>query len=131
MEASRSCNLWTVALDDEEGVQTRINDLPTIPLILCLSLNKQEAVFIDQSKSILGDDQYRHATKQAIHKNTVKVPEYCFEQIKICPAFNDYLFGKQTLGIVTESGMVNVTGLKNGTRLFYSDDLGLVIEKTT
>lgn len=131
MEASRSCNLWTVALDDEEGVQTRLNELPTILLILCLSLNKQEAVFIDQSKGILGNDQYKLATKQAIHKNMVKVPEYCFEQIKICPAFSDYLFGKQTVGIVTESGTVDVTELKNGTRLFYSDELGLVIKNSS
>ena len=30
MIASRNCNLWQVALEDEEGVQTRINDVPTI-----------------------------------------------------------------------------------------------------
>jgi len=129
--AARSCNLWTVALDDEEGVQTRINELPTIPLILCLSLNQQEVIFIDQSKGILGSDQHKLATKQAIHKNMVKVPEYCFEQIKLCATFSDYLFGKQTVGIVTENGMVNVKGLKNGIRFFYSDELGLVIEKSS
>jgi len=131
MEASRSCNLWTVALDDEEGVQTRLNELPTIPLILCLSLVRHTAVFIDQSNGILGDDQFKLATKQALHKNMVKVPEYCFEQIKLCAAFSDYLFGKQTVGIVTEDGTVDVSGLKNGTRLFYSDELGLVIEKSS
>lgn len=131
IEASRNCNLWQVALEDEEGVQTRLNELPTIPLILCLSLKKQEAIFIDQSKGILGSDQYRLATKQAIHKNMVKVPKYCFANIKTCRAFSDYLFGKQCAGIVTESGTVEVSGLKNGTQLFYSDELGLVIEKSS
>ena len=131
MEASRNSNFWQVALEDEEGVQTRLNELPTIPLILCLSLNKQEAVFIDQSKGTLGSDLYRLATKQAIHKNMVKVPKYCFTNIKACRAFSVYLFGEQCAGIVTKSGTVEVTGLNNGTQLFYSDELGLVIEKSS
>ncbi|GJL53291.1 MAG: hypothetical protein NPIRA02_04230 [Nitrospirales bacterium] len=130
MEASRNCNIWQVALDDEEGVQTRLNDLPTIPLVLCLSLNDQEAIFIDESKGTLGSDQYRLHTKQAIHKNLINVPEYCFDELQLHSGIRDYLFGKQSVGIVTESGTVEVTGLKNGTQLFYSDELGLVIEQS-
>jgi hypothetical protein len=33
--------------------------------------------------------------------------------------------------MVTENGAVDVKGIKNGIRLFYSDELGLVIEKTS
>jgi hypothetical protein len=97
---------------------------------MCQSLNNQGAVFVDQSNGVLGSDQYRFATKQAIHKNMVKVPEYCFDHVQLCPAFKDYLFGKQSAGIVAENGTVNVTGLKDGVRLFYSDELGLVIEQS-
>jgi hypothetical protein len=61
----------------------------------------------------------------------VKVPEYCFDHIESCPAFVDYLYGKQSVGIVTKSGAIEVKRLKNGTRLFYSDELGLVIEKSS
>lgn len=129
MAASRNCNLWQVALEDEEGVQTRLNEMPTVPLVLCLSLNDQEAVFIDQSKGSFGGDQYRHTNAQAIHKNIVKVPEYCFIHVEPCPAFSDYLFGKQSTGIIAESGAVEVKGLQPGIRLSYSDELGLVIEK--
>jgi len=131
MMASRNLNLWQVALEDEEGVQTRLNEMPTFALVLCRKLTDKEAVFIDQSRGILGSDQYRLSTAQAIHKNLVKVPEYCFDYIEACPAFVDYLHGKQSIGIVTESGAVKVKGLKNGTRLFYSDDLGLVIERSS
>jgi len=59
----------------------------------------------------------------------VRVPEYCFDNIELHPAFDDYLHGKQCLGIVTTDGTVQVSGLSNGTRLLYSDELGLVIEK--
>jgi CRISPR-associated endonuclease/helicase Cas3 len=129
MLASRNCNLWQLALEDEEGVQTRINEMPTIPLVLCQSITDCEAVFIDDSRGRLGGDQYRLATAQATHKNLVKVPEYCFDHIDSCTAFADYLYGKQSVGIVAKSGAIETRGLKRGTRLFYSDELGLVIEK--
>ncbi len=131
MIASRHCNLWQVALEDEEGVQTRLNEVPTFALVLCREITAQGAVFIDQSKGLLGNEKYRLATAQAIHKNLVKVPEYCFDHIEACPAFADYLHGKQSIGIVAEDGAVAVQGLKKGTRLFYSNDLGLVIERTS
>lgn len=128
MFASRSCNLWQLALEDEEGVQTRINEMPTIPLVLCQSITDREAAFIDGSRGRLGDDQYRLATARAIHKNLVKVPEYCFDRIELCLAFSDYLHGKQSIGIVAASGAVKAKGLKSGIRLVYSNELGLVIE---
>lgn len=130
MIASRNSNLWQLAREDEEGVQTRLNEVPTLALVLCRKLTAQEAVFIDQSKGLLGNERYRLATAQAIHKNLVKVPESCFDHIEPCPAFADYLHGKQCLGIVAEGGAVAVQGLKRGTRLSFSEDLGLVIEKT-
>ncbi|MCK9377703.1 MAG: hypothetical protein M0P73_16345, partial [Syntrophobacterales bacterium] len=129
MIASRNCNLWQVALEDEEGVQTRLNEVPTLALVLCRKLTRREAIFIDNAIGLLGSDHYQLATAQAIHQNLVKVPEYCFDHIEPCIAFSDYLHGKQCLGIVAEGGAVEVQGLKQGTRLIYSDDLGLVIEK--
>ena len=131
MTASRNCNLWQVALEDTEGVQTRINEMPTIALVLCRTTTDHEAVFIDQSRGLLGSDLYRLATAQAIHKNLVKVPKYCFDNTEPCSAFADYLYGEQSIGIVMESGEVRVKGLKKGMRLFYSDELGLVIEKSS
>jgi len=131
MLASRNTNLWQVALEDEEGLQTRLNEIPTVALVLCRSLTRKEAVFIDHSTGLLGSDQYLLATAQAIHKNLVKVPDYRFDLVGLSPAFSDYLKGRQSVGIVAENGMVEVKGLKNGIRFFYSDELGLVIERSS
>lgn len=131
MIASRNSNLWQVALEDEEGVQTRLNEIPTISVVLCRSINKEEAVFVDNTPGKLGGDTFRLSTAQAIHKNLVKVPEYCFDHIELHPAFADYLYGKQCLGIVAENGTVEVKGVKNGIHLFYFNELGLFIENTS
>jgi CRISPR-associated endonuclease/helicase Cas3 len=130
MLASRNCNLWGVALEDEEGVQTRINEMPTIALVLCQNITKREAVFIDGSRVRLDEGQYKLATAQAIHKNLIKVPEYCFDRVESCPAFTDYLHGKHSVGVVARSGAIQTKGLKHGIHLFYSDELGLVIKKS-
>lgn len=130
-KALMSSNVWNVPLPDEEGIQTRLNEMPTIALVLCQTLTQHEAIFIDQTRGILGGDQYRLSTAQAIHKNLVKVPKCCFERVEICPAFADYLHGEQCAGIVRADGVVEVQeGLQQGIQLFYSNDLGLVIEKT-
>ncbi|MBW2737363.1 MAG: CRISPR-associated helicase Cas3' [Deltaproteobacteria bacterium] len=130
-KALMSSNIWSVALPDAEGVQTRLNEMPTFPLVLCRTLIDLEVVFIDQSKVHLGDDQYRLAAAQAIHKNMVRVPRHYFDCIELCPAFTNYLYGEQSIGIVAESGAIKVKGLKDGTLLFYSDELGLIIKKSS
>lgn len=129
--ALMSSNIWSVALSDAEGVQTRLNEMPTVVLVLCRSLSDHKATFIDQSRGCLGSDQYRLPTAQAIHKNLVKIPRYHFDCIELCSAFTDYLYGEQSIGIVAESGAVEVKGLKDGTLLFYSDELGLIIKKSS
>jgi len=127
MIASRNCNLWQVALEDEEGVQTRLNDMPTVSVVLCRSISRQEVVFIDDTSQRLGGD-FLLETARTINKNLIRIPRHCFEQVTPCAAFADYLYGSQTIGIV-DDGMVKVDGLKNGMRLFYSDENGLEIEK--
>ncbi len=131
MIATRNCNIWQVALNDEEGVQTRLNEMPTIPLVLCRALSEKEAVFVDRSSGQVGGDDYLLTTAQAIHRNLVRVPRYLFVCVDICPAFSTYLYGEQSVGIVEDDETVIVMGLNSGIRLSYSDALGLAIEKTS
>ena len=131
MLADRNSNLWQLALEDEEGNQTRINEIQTVSLVLCRCINNREAVFIDDTSRQLGGDTPRLPTAQALNKNLVKMPEYCFDKDRFdpCSAFADHLSGLQSAGIVADNGAVDVKGLKSGTRFFYSDELGLVIKK--
>lgn len=128
-KALMNSNVWTIHLPDEEGVQTRLNEIETVSLVLCRYLDKKKANFIDGSSSPLVTDKFSLPLAQAIHKNLVKVPEYCFDGAQPCPQFKEYLFGRQCAGIVNEDGTVSVNGLKGKYRLFYSPKMGLVIDK--
>lgn len=128
-KAAMNSNYWQVQLPDEEGVQTRLNDVPTVSLVLCRDINEKKATFIDNATEQFGGDKFRLPTAQAIHRNLVRVPDYCFERVEPCPAFDDYLFGAQSVGIVADDNFVKVNGLKEGVRFSYSKDFGLVIKK--
>lgn len=128
--AAMNSNYWQPHLPDEEGVQTRFNDMPTVPMVLCRKINGKQAEFIDGSVGQFGKDIFNLQTAQAVHKNLVKVPEYCFDlSVPLSSPFTAYLFGKQSVGQVNDDGMVEVKGLKDDYRLTYSEESGLLIEK--
>lgn len=131
MKAQMSSNYWQPPLDDQEGVQTRLNELQTVTMVLCRAITKQSVTFLDATTAELGGDLFRFATAKAIHKNLVKVPLHHFVRVESCPEFEEYIYETQCAGTVNADGSVSVRGLKEGVRLFYSDELGLLVEKTS
>ncbi len=132
MLAARNANLWQAALNDEEGIQTRLNEMPTLSLVLCRRLGNDTVEFIDGTTVRFQTDSavFQLPLAQAMHKNLVRVPEYCFAGSASDKRFDKYLYGPRSSGIVQENGGVRVGELKTDYRLHYSDDLGLVVEKT-
>lgn len=128
--ADRNSNLWQLALEDEEGRQTRLNELSTLSLVLCRSFSKKKAEFIDGTSSVFEGEEFLLSTAQGIHRNLVKIPENYFAQIEANPALGRYLRGKHSVGLVGDDGTISVNGLKDGVLLRWNNDMGLVIEKT-
>ena len=126
--AARNTNLWQAALEDEEGVQTRLNDVPSVALVLVKSLDSHRAIFLDGSDESIAQDDFRLRTAQAIHRNLVRVPRYRFEKVTECKAFAEYLHGEQTLGTVTDDGGVHVDGLADGIQLHWDINMGLIAQ---
>lgn len=126
--AVRNSNLWQVALEDEEGVQTRLNEMPMLSLVLCRSFSETKVEFIDGTSVILGGKEFLLATAQGIHRNLVKVPERHFSKIVVEPAISRYLRGAHCVGLVGDNGSVSVKGLKEGALFRWGNETGLVIE---
>lgn len=127
--AVMSSNIWQAALDDREGIQTRLNEQKTVSLIICRSTDRESAMFFDGTVAELVSDTYRFDTARAIHRNLVKVPQHHFLQVEQCLAFEEYLFDSQCVGIVGDDGTVSVKGLKEGVKLTYTVEMGLFVEK--
>ncbi|KAB2888799.1 MAG: CRISPR-associated helicase Cas3' [Desulfobulbaceae bacterium] len=130
IKAQMSSNIWQPPLDDQEGAQTRLNELQTVSMVLCRNMTKQDAHFIDATQAKLDGEEFRFATAKAVHRNLVKVPLHHFERVEPCLELVDYIYETQCIGIVGNDGRVSVKGVKEGIRLFYSDEMGLLVEKT-
>ena len=127
--ALMSSNIWQVALDDREGVQTRLNEMPTVTMILCRNLTDKDVMFVDKENTNFSGEGFVFATAKGIHRNLVKVPEYCFDQFGKSSPFEEYIYENHCVGMIADNGEVAVNGLKNKYSLRYTDEIGLLIEK--
>lgn len=129
-KALQSSNIWSVALEDEEGVQTRLDELPTLPLILCQNVDSYRYTFLDGSTAVSRPDSFHLDLAQKIYKNLVRIPLHYFDTPKGCEAFESYLHGVHAVGLV-DGEAIQVDGLKEGMRLSWSLEKGVVIEKAS
>jgi CRISPR-associated endonuclease/helicase Cas3 len=128
MKALQSSNIWTVALDDEEGVQTRLNEIPTVQLVLCALVDGSRCKFLDGTSQVFEKEVFQLLCAQAVHKNMVKVPRHLFDTVVATPLLESYLHGEFTVGVVKRSE-IEVHGLRKGVRLRWSLEEGVIIEK--
>ncbi len=130
MMAILNSNVWQIALQDEEGVQTRINEIPTVMVVLCAENKGNRFVFIDETERVVEKSIYTLSVARAINKNLVKIPKYCFcDNYPLNTAFADYLYGDQAIGIVSIDGKVTMEGVKEMYSFVYTRELGLQIRK--
>lgn len=127
-KALQASNIWTVALEDEERVQTRLNEQPTVSLVLCKSLSLTNCTFLDNSTGTWERREFEIELAQKIHKNLVRIPRHIFSSIKNFEAFKTYLHGEFVVGIVCQN-RIQVDGLRNGVVLKWSLEQGVRIEK--
>lgn len=127
-KALQASNIWTIALEDEEGVQTRLNELPTVVLVLCRRVDVSDVDFLDGSRDRLAKDEFRLGVAQKIHKNLVRVPRHLFDSVKGFAAFEPYLHGEFAMGLV-DGEQIQVDGLRKGVQLRWSLEHGVSIEK--
>ncbi|WP_051321349.1 CRISPR-associated helicase/endonuclease Cas3 [Chrysiogenes arsenatis] len=127
MHAKRNSNIWQLALDDQEGVQTRISEIDTIPVVLCRHLDDKSVTFLDGTSLTFSPD-FNFPMAKAIHRNLVKVADYHVKETP-CAKFVPYLHERHAVAIVHEDNSISCKGVKGNIELFYSDTLGLYIKK--
>ncbi len=130
--ADMASNLWNVQLHDEEGIQTRLNENPTVSLVLCSIRDGNKLSFSDGSTVAVVKDKFSIKTARAISKNIVKIPRYCFnwENTTVSDELlAGYVYGENAIGIMSADGAVEADGVSKKYILTYTDELGLVIEK--
>ncbi|MFC1896326.1 CRISPR-associated helicase Cas3' [Thermodesulfobacteriota bacterium] len=67
-------NFFQILLDDAEGVNTRLNERPTVSLVLAQDVNSKNALLLDGSVVKKEEGRFDLRTAQALNRNAVRVP---------------------------------------------------------
>ncbi len=132
--AEAGANPWQLALEDEEGVQTRWASSPTASLLLVRRIvswdTRKGAVLelLSGDPCVLGPGKFDFQAARAIHRNVVKVPRWSVRQhLGRAPEWlHDYVAGDLVACKVRGEELLV---LPDGeiSRLTYRGDLGVVI----
>lgn len=128
LKALYATNIWNLALEDEEGLQTRLDDRPTVDLLLCRDTSQHQLRFLDGRSFTWRSGPVPFPLRKAIHENLVRVPLHAFVGGTTSP-LGQALGRSLALGQVGMDGAVACENLKPEVTLRYSDALGLCMER--
>ena len=128
MLAKFEANVWNVLLSDEEGLaKTRINNYPMTQMILAKQKKGVKLTLLNGEVTELGNDAVTLNSARAIHRNIVKVPEYCFLAQAENKSISALVHGSWQLGFVEEDGNIANQKFKSGYASKYTPKEGVEI----
>ena len=115
-----------VALDDEEGKQTRLNEIETQPLIIATRIDKDNIVLLNGEQITTNPQKFdiRHA--RTIHQNVIRVHAWPYENVEPHPAISFYMKGKHCLALLGENNQLIINGLKDGISIMWNEHMGVM-----
>lgn len=125
--ALMSTNIWQVQLNDEEGVQTRVNSYQQVSLVLAKEIENDIATMLNGETVVLKGEKFDIATARALYRNLARVPKAIFERFSSSKETARYVRGEHTLALVGADGIIGVHGLNTGTTLRWHEDAGVTI----
>jgi len=125
--ALMSTNIWQVQLNDEEGVQTRVNSYKQVSLVFARNVDNGVATLLNGETATLIGERFDIAAARALHRNLVRVPKSIFERFSTGQETVRYVRGEQVLVLIGTDGVIQAEGLKIGTTLHWDDDVGVMI----
>lgn len=127
--AEMAANIWSPLLDDQEGVQTRVNEAPFVSLILAKSLGGKRLILLNDDHAELSNEPYQINTARALHKNLLRVPKSTFAAFHIDERSARYVKGEQAIAFVQPDGRVKIDGLQDGVSLYWHTESGVEIRR--
>jgi hypothetical protein len=114
------------ALNDEEGKQTRLIDIDTIPLLIAERINEDKIILLNGDSIALSPEKFNINHARSIHKNIVRVHSWPYEQLESHPSVSIYLKGDHCLAYLDENNQLEIKGLKPGINIEWSEALGIL-----
>jgi CRISPR-associated endonuclease/helicase Cas3 len=116
-----------LALEDEEGKQTRLIEIETLPLLIAEEISANKITLLDGAVISLPIDKFNIQNARAIHRNIVRVHAWPFQQSLKDSPLSFYLKGHHCLVLrCPETNSLTIAGLKSGLTLTWSEEMGVI-----
>jgi CRISPR-associated endonuclease/helicase Cas3 len=115
-----------MALNDEEGKQTRLIEIETIPLLIATAMTSEQITLLDGYVLPLPVEVFKIQDARAIHQNIVRVHAWPFEKVKKESELSFYLKGEHCLALLGENNRLIVEGLKSDMTLSWCEINGVI-----
>jgi CRISPR-associated endonuclease/helicase Cas3 len=131
--------VWSIPyLQDEEGIQTRYSNYPTVQLLLAHEITRltkhSECVHLLSGEIItIGDRDWDFNAAKAIHRNLVRVPRWAIGEglSGLPPGLRNHVSQSTAVGLLQTDGSIRLLGQASPTRLAYETNQGIIIERQT
>jgi CRISPR-associated endonuclease/helicase Cas3 len=127
MKAEMAANIFNPALPDEEGVQTRLNDVPMVSLILSRHCDKKKLVLINSESCWLDSEDFDLNAARSLHRNLVRVPKWVFNKFRYSKKTERYVRGDQAIALLGNNNFIEINGLKRDVKLSWDNNYGIEI----
>jgi hypothetical protein len=127
-------NVWNLpALKDEDGIGTRLNECPTLPLILATHADNGTLTLLDKTEIKVQSHTFSYAIAKALHRNIVKAPAWFFAHKErrlnhlprdIIAMIRLHIKGQVELGLV-DGTVIRVDSIDSMTTLDFHEHIGL------
>jgi CRISPR-associated endonuclease/helicase Cas3 len=116
-----------LALDDEEGKQTRLIEIETLPLLIADEKSASKITLLDGAVISLPIEKFNIQDARAIHRNIVRVHAWPFQQSPKDSPLSFYLKGQHCLALrCPETNFLTIAGLESGLTLTWSAEMGVI-----
>lgn len=134
--AEQAQNVWqSGSLPDEEGIGTRLNDSPTVPLVLAVESVGDSLTLLNGERRTVQADWFDYELARTMHRNVVKVPRWCVKRpnnagdaSRMERSVAKHVSRDGCVGILAE-GKVLIDGNSDDVELGYSAALGITIAR--
>lgn len=127
MRAEMASNIFNPALPDDEGVQTRLNDVPMVSLILAQYCNKKRIILINGETCRLDSEDFDLNAARSLHRNLAKVPKWAFDQFRNSKVTERYVRGDQAIALLGADNLITINGLQQDVKLHWDNNYGIEI----
>ena len=127
MRAKMAENIFSPALPDEEGVQTRLNAVPMVSLILAKQCDKKKIILINGEPCRLDSEDFDLNAARSLHRNLAKVPKWIFDHFRSSKTTERYVRGDQAVALLEENNFIAIKVLKQDVKLHWDNNYGIEI----